>query len=241
MRAIIVKELNSYLNSLIAYIVIGIFLLMSSLVFWVFPDSNVLDFGYADMGTFFEFSPYIFLFLIPALTMRLFSEEYRTGTIELLFTKPISNLSLILGKFFSALLIIWIALVPTIIFYVSVVLLGSPSGNIDTASVIGSYLGLCLLGACFAAVGILSSSLTSNQVIAFVISATVSYMLFEGLSQISQLFRGSIQYYIDFFSLKFHYSSLSRGVVDSRNVIFMLSEIVLILLLCHNSIVKKRA
>lgn len=241
MLAIIKKEINTYLNSLIAYIVIGIFLMMSALVFWVFPDSNVLDFGYADMGSFFEFCPYIFLFLIPALTMRLFSEEFRTGTIELLFTKPISNLGLILGKYFSTLILIWIALIPTFIFYFSLVYLGSPVGNIDTASVIGSYIGLSLLGATFAAIGILSSSLTSNQVIAFVIAASASYMLYDGLSQISQIFRGDIQYYIDFLSLKFHYSSLSRGVIDSRNVIFLLSVIIVVLLLCYNAIQKKRS
>ncbi len=217
------KELNGYLNSLIAYIVIVLFLVLTGLVLWVFPDSNVLDYQYAEMGAFFNLTPFILLILVPAITMRSFSEEYKTGTIEFLKTKPISSLDIVLGKFLAAWTLSILAILPTLVYYFSISNLGSPQGNIDTGAVIGSYFGLILLAGAFTAIGIMISSLTDNQVIAFILGAFVCYFIYDGVHQLSQLFKGTFQYYTDFISLQFHYASLGRGVLDSRNLIYLTS------------------
>jgi ABC-2 type transport system permease protein len=239
MLSIFKKELNGYLNSLIAYIVIVLFLIFTGLILWVFPDSNILDYGYAEMGSFFNLTPFILIILVPAITMRSFSEEFKTGTIEFLLTKPISTLNLVLGKFFGAWLIIILAFLPTIIYYFSISNLGSPQGNIDTGAVIGSYFGLILLSAVFTSIGIAVSSFTENQVIAFIISTFVCYFIYDGIHQLSQLFKGKIQYFIDFISLQFHYSSLGRGVIDSRNLIYLISLDSLMLLVTVGRLKRK--
>ncbi len=223
MLVILRKEFSTFFNSLIAYIVIGVFLLLTGLVVWIYPDSNVLDYGYADMVSFFELSPFILMLISPAITMRMLSEEFRTGTIELLFTKPLTVSDIVTGKFLASLAVLVLALIPTLIYYVSIYLLGNPVGNIDSASVAGSYFGLALLSATYASMGIFASSLTSNQVVAFIISAALSYFFYDGLHQIAQIFRGGAQYYTDYFSLRFHYASLGRGVIDSRNIIYLIS------------------
>ena len=230
MLSIFKKELNGYLNSLIAYIVIVLFLVFTGLILWVFPNSSILEYGYAEMGSFFNLTPFILIILVPAITMRSFSEEFKTGTIEFLLTKPISTLNLVFGKFFGAWLIIILAILPTIIYYFSISNLGSPQGNIDTGAVIGSYFGLILLSAVFTSIGIAVSSFTENQVIAFIISTFVCYFIYDGIHQLSQLFKGEIQYFIDFISLQFHYSSLGRGLIDSRNLIYLISVASLMIL-----------
>ncbi|MFT4735701.1 MAG: ABC-2 type transport system permease protein [Algoriphagus sp.] len=217
------KELNGYLNSLIAYIVIVLFLVLTGLVLWVFPDSNVLDYQYAEMGSFFNLTPFILLILVPAITMRSFSEEYKTGTIEFLKTKPLSHLDIVLAKFFAAWFLITLAILPTVVYYFSISNLGSPQGNIDTGAVIGSYFGLILLAGAFTAIGVMISSLTDNQVIAFILGAFFCYFMYDGIHQLSLLFRGTFQYYTDFISFQFHYISLGRGVIDSRNLIYLCS------------------
>ena len=181
MLSIFKKEVSSYFNSLIAYIVIGVFLLLTGLMLWMYPNSNVLDYGYAEMTSFFDFCPYIFLLLIPAVTMRMFSEEFRTGTVELLFTKPVSLWNIILGKYLAALFILVLAILPTIVYFASIYLLGNPKGNIDSASVFGSYFGLILLAAAYAAIGIFTSTLSKNQVVAFILAAIISYFFYDGL------------------------------------------------------------
>jgi ABC-2 type transport system permease protein len=143
------KEFSSFLNSLIAYVVIGVFLIGMGLLVWVFPDTSILDYGYADMGTLFSLAPYVFIFLIPAITMRSFAEEKKAGTMELLLTKPLTNWDILLGKFFACFLLVLFSLLPTLIYYVSIHQLGNPPGNIDTPGVIGSYVGLILLGGVF--------------------------------------------------------------------------------------------
>lgn len=230
MLIILKKEFFAFLNSLIAYIVIGVFLLLTGLVVWIYPDSNVLDYGYADLTSFFELCPYILILISPAITMRMLSEEFRTGTIELLFTKPLSTADIVTGKFLAALSILVLALIPTLIYYFSIYQLGNPVGNVDSASVAGSYFGLVLLASAYSAIGIFTSSLTSNQVVAFIIAAALSYFFYDGIHQLAQLFRGSAQYYTDYFSLSFHYSSLGRGVIDSRNLIFLLSFVVVFIM-----------
>jgi ABC-2 type transport system permease protein len=223
MLSIFTKELNGYLNSLIAYIVIVLFLIFTGLILWVFPDSNILDYGYAEMGSFFNLTPFILVILVPAITMRSFSEEYKTGTIEFLMTKPVNTLNIALGKFFGAWLISVLAILPTLVYYFSISNLGSPQGNIDTGAVLGSYFGLILLAAVFTAIGIAISAFTDNQVIAFIISTFLSYFMYDGIHQLSQLFKGKVQYFIDFISIQFHYSSLGRGVIDSRNLVYLIS------------------
>ncbi|MCP9771009.1 gliding motility-associated ABC transporter permease subunit GldF [Lacihabitans sp. LS3-19] len=240
MFSIFKKEVSSYFNSLIAYIVIGVFLLLTGLMLWMYPNSNVLDYGYAEMTSFFDFCPYIFLLLIPAVTMRMFSEEFRTGTVELLFTKPISLWGIILGKYFATLFILVLAILPTLVYFVSIYLLGNPKGNIDSASVFGSYFGLILLAAAYAAIGIFTSTLSKNQVVAFILAAIISYFFYDGLGQLASIFRGSFQYYLNFLGLDFHYSSLGKGMLDSRNIVYLISFSGIFLVFTHLLLNKSR-
>lgn len=239
MLAIFRKELNSFLNSLVAYIVIGVFLVLVGLFTWFF-DSNVLDYGYADLNNFFQLTPFIFVFLIPAITMRSFSEEFKSGTIELLFTKPLTDWQIILGKFLATFLLIFVALLPTLLYYYSVYQLGSPKGNIDSAAVFGSYLGLLLLGGVFASIGLWASSMTDNQIIAFIIGAIFCYFLYDGINQFANIFNGTTQYIINYLGLSYHYNSLGRGLIDSRNVLFLASIIFLMLYLTKLRLAAKK-
>ncbi len=239
MLAIFRKELNSFLNSLVAYIVIGVFLVLVGLFTWFF-DSNVLDYGYADLNNFFQLTPFIFVFLIPAITMRSFSEEFKSGTIELLFTKPLTDWQIILGKFLATFLLIFVALLPTLLYYYSVYQLGSPKGNIDSAAVFGSYLGLLLLGGVFASIGLWASSMTDNQIVAFIVGAVLSYFLYDGINQFANIFNGTTQYIINYLGLNYHYNSLGRGLIDSRNVLFLISMIFLMLFLTKLRLTAKK-
>ncbi|MFC0183028.1 protein involved in gliding motility GldF [Pseudarcicella hirudinis] len=227
MYQIFKKEVNSFLSSLIGYIVMAVFLTATGLFVWVFSD-NILDNGFADMSSFFNISPYIFLFLIPAITMRAFSEEVKTGTIELLFTKPLSVWDIIIGKYLASCFLIFLALLPTLLYYFSVYSLGSPEGNIDSAATFSSYLGLFLLGCVFAAVGIFTSSLTDNQVVAFVLSFVMCLFLYYGIGEIAALFEG-LGYTFGQLGLDYQYNALGRGLIDSRNVIYFLSVISIML------------
>jgi ABC-2 type transport system permease protein len=225
------KEVSTFFNSLIVYIVIGVFLLLTGLMFWLYPDTNILDYGYAEMDAFFQIAPFILLFFVPAVTMRMLSEEIKSGTIELLFTKPLSVWDIVFGKFLSCVFIIALALLPTLIYYVSIYKLGNPVGNVDSAAVFGSYFGLILLSSVYAAVGIFMSSLTKNQVVAFLLAAVCSYILFVGIEQFSALFSGSVQFFLSYLGLSFHYNSIGKGIVDSRDVIYFVSVSVFFLLL----------
>ena len=223
MISIFRKEVGTFFNGIIGYVVVGVFLLLSGLIIWVYPNSNVLDYGYAELNVFFDFCPYVFLFLIPAVTMRMFAEEFRAGTIELLFTKPISIQNIILGKYFASLFIIILAIVPTIIYYFSIYYLGNPVGNIDSASVIGSYFGLIFLAAAYSSIGIFTSAITKNQVVSFILAAVLCYFFYDGIGQIASLFRGTLEYYITYIGLNFHYASLGKGLIDSRNMLYLFS------------------
>jgi ABC-2 type transport system permease protein len=240
MLSIFRKELRVFFNSLIAYVVIGVFLLLTGLMFWLYPGSNILDFGFADMTSFFTLCPYVFLFLVPAVSMKMFSEEFKSGTIELLFTKPLSSFQIVLGKFLATLVIVLIALIPTVIYYFSLRALGNPEGNIDTAAVIGSYFGLAFLAGSFVAIGIFASTLTNNQIIAFVFAAVISYFFYDGITQLSGLLPSSMAFIVSNIGLSFHFESLSRGVIDSRDIIYFLSFIIIFLLLATRVIDKKR-
>ncbi len=231
------KEFNSYLNSLIAYIVIGVFLTAMGLLTWVFPETSVLEYGYADMFTVFSLAPYIFIFLVPAVTMRSFAEEKRSGTMELLLTKPLTDWGIILGKYFACFLLIILALIPTLIYYLSLYRLGNPVGNIDTPGVIGSYIGLVLLGGVFCSIGLFASSITSNQIVAFIIGAFLCYFLFAGFESVALLNVWSERVlFIKQLGLLHHYDSLGKGLIDSRDVVYLLSVIALMLLLTRITI-----
>ena len=231
MLQVLAKEFNSFLNSLIAYIVIGVFLTGIGLLMWVFPETSVLEYGYADMDTLFSLGPYVFIFLIPAITMRSFAEEKKGGTMELLHTRPLTDWDIILGKYAACLLLVLLSLLPTLFYYYSVYSLGNPVGNVDTAAVTGSYAGLILLGGSFCAVGIFASSLTGNQIVAFIFSAFLCFLLFTGFD--SMALSGTPQWslFVKQLGILYHYESLSKGLIDSRDVIYFLSVIALMLLL----------
>ncbi len=231
MLAILKKEFNGFLNSLIAYIVITVFLVAIGMFMWVFPESNVLDYGFADMQTLFNMAPWLFLFLIPAITMRTFAEEKREGTIELLLTKPITDLQLILGKYLAALLLALFALLPTLLYYYSVYELGNPQGNVDSAAVVGSYIGLVFLAGVFAAIGVFASSVSDNQIISFVIAVFLCYIIYTGFDLIASLpVWGKYSYYVSQLGISYHYSAISKGLIDSRDVLYFLSVIAIMVL-----------
>ena len=226
------KEINSYLNSLIAYVVIVVFLTGVGLLMWLFPDTSVLDYGFAEMSTLFSLGPYVFMFLIPAITMRSFAEEKKAGTMELLLTQPVTDLQLIIGKFLAAWVIVLFALVPTLIYYFSVYQLGNPVGNLDSAGIFGSYIGLLLLGGVFTSIGIFASSLTENQVIAFILAVFLCFFLYTGFSSIAGLgMWGKAGYFVSQLGILYHYDAMSRGLIDSRNLVYFLTVIVLMILL----------
>jgi len=229
--AILNKEIRSFFYAPTGYLVVGIFLTLCSLFLFVFSGSyNILDNGFADLKPFFDLAPWIFIFLIPAITMKSFAEEIKQGTMELLLTKPISIWNLVLGKYFGALLISFIALLPSLFYMFTIYNLGNPPGNIDIGATLGSYLGLILLAASYTSIGIFSSALSSNQITAFIISVFLCFALFfafEGVSNF-KLF-GDSDYGIEYLGMSYHYKSMSRGVLDTRDLIYFLSLIILFL------------
>lgn len=215
-----------------AYISIGVFLLSCALLLWFFPDTSIFEYGYAEMNGFFSLVPFIFIFLVPALTMRSFAEERTQGTYVLLATRPLTDLQIVLAKYFAAVILVLLALLPTLVYYYSLYVLGQPEGNIDSGAVAGSYAGLMLLGAAFAAIGIFASSLSKSQVVAFVIAVFLCFFVFSGFEALGRLFElqqlGSLLLY---FGMSGHYESMSRGVVDTRDVVYFVSCIALFLAL----------
>jgi ABC-2 type transport system permease protein len=227
MLTLLKKEIRSFLSSLIGYITITVFLLVIGLFMWVLQmDSNVLEAGYATIDPLFSMAPWVFLFLIPAITMRSFADEKKAGTIELLLTRPLSDLQIILAKYFAGFILVLFSLLPTLIYYYSVHKLGSPSGNIDTGGMWGSYIGLLFLGGAFVSVGIFASAITDNQVVSFILSVFLCFFLFFGFDFISSfdLF-GSIDNIILALGINSHYVSMSRGVIDTRDLIYFMSLI----------------
>ncbi|MDN3549804.1 gliding motility-associated ABC transporter substrate-binding protein GldG [Mucilaginibacter aquaedulcis] len=221
MLSILKKEITSYLSSLVAYVTIGVFLLVLGLFLWVFPDSSILEYGYAGLESLFSTAPYLFMFLIPAITMRSLAEERKEGTFELLFTRPLTDWQIITGKYLASLLLVLFALLPTLVYYFSVSTLGTPQGNIDTGAVIGSYIGLFLLGAVFTAIGLFASSVTKNQIIAFTIAVFLCFFFYSGFDSLSQLL--SLQDLgLQNLGITEHYQSVSRGVLDTRDLAYFL-------------------
>ena len=236
------KEIISFLSSLIAYIVIIVFLMMVGLFMWVIPATSVLSYNYATLDQLFTIAPLVFLFLIPATTMRSFAEERQQGTIEFLYTKPISEVEIIVGKFLANLTLVLFALLPTLIYYYSVYQLGYPKGNLDSGGIIGSYIGLFFLAAVFVAIGIFASSVTSNQIVSFILAAFLCFFCFFAFGYLSNLpiFVGSIDYTIQKFGISYHYSALSKGVIDSRSIIYFISVIFFFIVLTMHSLKQRR-
>ena len=223
MIAILKKEFNSFFASPIAYLVIGVFLLINGLFLWVLKDDfNLLNAGFADLNAFFYLSPWLLLFLIPAITMKSFADEYNSGTIEILKTKPITNWQIVLGKFLAALVLVIIAILPTLTYVYSVYQLGNPVGNLDLGSTFGSYLGLLFLAATYTAVGLFTSTLSKNQIVAFIISVFITFCLYFGFDALHNLINPS-DFAIDEFGINQHYKSISRGVIDTRDLIYFIS------------------
>ena len=236
------KEISSFLNSLLGYIVIAVFLLVNGLFLWVFPmESNILDFGYANIDGLFLIAPFVFLFLIPAITMRFFAEEKKTGTIELLMTRPLTDLQVILAKYFAALLLVVISLIPTFLYFFSVYQLGFPVGNLDVGGILGSYFGLLFLGASFVAIGLFASSITDNQIISFILAVFLSGFAYLGFEFIYGLdLFGKVDLFIQTLGISAHYSSMSRGVIDTRDLIYFISLIAFFILLTKTSLESRK-
>jgi ABC-2 type transport system permease protein len=233
MFSLLKKEIQAFLGSLIGYIVIIVFLLIIGLVMWVFPSEfNVLDNEYASLGPLFNIAPWVFMFLIPSVTMRLFADENRTGTIELLLTKPLTDLQIIGAKYLAGFLLVLFSLLPTLVYYLTIYQLGAPTGNVDHGGMWGSYLGLLFLASGFVAIGLFSSSLSDNQVISFIIAVFISFFVYIGFDFISSLtLFGSFDLFIQKLGINEHYTSMSRGVIDSRDAIYFLSLIAFFLML----------
>ncbi|HRO39861.1 MAG TPA: gliding motility-associated ABC transporter permease subunit GldF [Flavobacteriales bacterium] len=222
MGALIRKEVQVFLGSLIGHLVIGVFLLITGLFLWVFPG-NILDLGYADLGPLFQVAPWVFLFLVPAVTMRSFSEERRTGTMELLLTKPVSELRLVLSKYLAAVLLVVLALLPTLLYWYSIGRLAVPAWSLDNGAIRGSYIGLFFLASTFTAVGLFASALTENQIVAFLVAVFLCFILYVGFDMLADFSSiGALEGTLKGMGIEQHYASMSRGVIDLRDVLYFL-------------------
>lgn len=242
MGAIFRKEINAFFSSLIGYIVIAVFLVVMGLFLFVFPETSLLDYGYATLGPFFTLAPNIFVFIIPAICMRAFAEERQTGAIELLVTRPLRDVEIVLGKFFACLLLVLIALTPTLLYYYTIYQLGAPVGNIDAGGTIGSYLGLCFLAMAFVAIGLFASSLTSNQIVSFLLALAISFWCYFGFDYLSSLsfFYLNGETFVQSLGMQDHFRSLGRGLIDSRDVVYFLSLTGFFLLLTVLSLERRK-
>lgn len=219
MLTIIKREINSFFSSTIGYLVIAVFLVINGLFLWVFSGNfNILDSGFADLSPYFELAPWVLLFLIPAVCMRAFSDEMKMGTLELLFTKPVSLRQIVLGKYFGAVILIIIAIIPTILYVFTISELGNPPGNWDVGSTLGSFIGLLFLVMAYTSIGIFSSTLSQNQIVAFIIAVFLCFALYYGFEGVSYS-----TFNISELGMKAHFDSVARGVLDTRDLIYFLS------------------
>ncbi|MBM3435341.1 MAG: gliding motility-associated ABC transporter permease subunit GldF [Bacteroidetes bacterium] len=242
MYTLYIKEVSSFLNSLMGYVVIVVFLVVNGLFLWVFPlESSIIDFGYANLDGLFLLAPFVFLFLVPAITMRFFAEEKKSGTLEMLMTKPLTDLQVILAKYFAGFTLVLVSLLPTLVYFYSVYQLGFPKGNLDTGGMWGSYIGLLFLGASFVSIGLFASSLTDNQIISFIFSAVLCGFIYIGFEFIYSLdLFGNLDLFIRTLGISAHYSYMSKGVIDTRDLLYFLSLITLFILLTKISIESRK-
>ncbi len=216
MLSIYFKELRSFFSSIVGYVVLLVFVTTCGMFLWVFTDSSILEYGYASLEQFFTIAPWLLLFLIPAITMRSFADEFKGGTIEWLSTKPLTSNQIVLGKFLASLTLVAIALLPTVIYIFSIHYLAMDDAALDAGGIAGSYIGLLFLAATFTAIGVFSSSLTDNQIVSFLISiffCALLYFGFEALSRVSA-FRGGADFYLGLIGLDYHYNSMNRGGIE---------------------------
>lgn len=227
MSSIYFKETNAFFSSLIGYLVISVFLISVGLFMWVFSDTSVLDYNYATMDQLFSIAPLVFLFLIPAVTMRSFAEEKSKGTIELLYTKPLTTYQIILGKFFANFSLVVFALLPTLIYYISIYKLGAPPGNLDSGAILGSYIGLFFLAAAFVSISMFASALTSNQITAFIAGAFLCFFFHWAFMYVARMpiFAANLDLFIQKIGINYHYTSISKGLADTRDIIYFLSVV----------------
>lgn len=239
MWSICKKELNQFFSNLTGYIAIIVFLLVNGLVLFVFKN-NILEYGYATLEHFFSFAPWVLLFLIAAITMRSFADEFKGGTYEVLRTRPLTTWQIVAGKFWGSFLVAVIALLPTLVYYFTINSLAATTG-IDPGAAAGSYLGLLLITALFTSIGICISSFTANSVVAFIVSLVAGVLLYFGFTAISQLsvFQNGADYYIEMMGIEYHYQSISRGVLDTRNLVYFLSLVFFFLLITRQNLQKK--
>ena len=242
MYSIFIKEINTFFSSLIAYVVVAVFLLLIGLFMWVFSDTSVLNYNFAVMDQLFSIAPLVFLFLIPAVTMRSFAEEKQKGTIEFLMTKPLTTTDILLGKYFANVVLVLFALLPTLLYYYSIYTLGSPTGNLDSGAIIGSYIGLIFLASAFVAIGMLASALTENQIVSFILAAFLCFLVHWAFSYIAAMpvFTAKYDLLIQQLGISYHYSSISKGVIDSRDIVYFVSVIAIFLLLTFTILESKK-
>ncbi|MBS1755432.1 MAG: gliding motility-associated ABC transporter permease subunit GldF [Ferruginibacter sp.] len=240
MWSICKKELNQFFSNLTGYIAIILFLMMNGIFLFVLPGSNIFDFGYASLDKFFDLSPWILMFLVPAISMRSLADEFKAGTFETLKTRPLTSWQIVLGKYFSIVVVLLLAILPTVIYIITIKIL-SAQGGVDSGGIAGSYIGLFLLAASFAAISLCCSGLTANAVVAFLISAFGCLLLYFGFNALSKLpfFANGPDYYVEMLGIDFHYRSMSRGVLDSRDLIYFISVIFLFLLITVKNLYKK--
>jgi len=229
MSAIFRKEVTGFFSSLTGYVVIIVFLLVNSLFMWVFPGEwNILDNGYAGLDTLFFLSPWIFLFLVPSVTMKMIAEEKRLGTLELIYSKPLTERDIIYGKYFASVVLVLLALIPGLVYYISVYLLGESPGNLDKGGTAGAFIGLFFLAAVYASAGLFASSITDNQVIAFIIAVLISFFLFMGFDSFAYLpGLRKIDEFVIRLGINEHYKSISRGVIDLRDIVYFIAVVVI--------------
>lgn len=227
MRSILLKEISTFFSTLTGYIAVGIFLIVTSWFMWISPgDYNIIDGGYANLDTLFFIAPWVFLLLVPAITMRSFAEEKKTGTIELLLTRPLTDYQLVAGKFLGSVVLILIALIPTLVSLFSVYQMANPSGNVDMGAMWGSFIGLFFLASSYAAVGIFASSLTDNQIVSFIIAAVLSLFMYIGFDSLGMFpLLKSVDSFIVNLGINEHYKSMSKGVIDTRDLVYFFSII----------------
>jgi len=232
MRALYFKEIRSFLSSIIGYVFILIYLITSGIMHWIAStDANLLEGTEADLIPFFNSSPIIFLILIPAITMRSIAEERRTGTMELLFTRPISDVKILLAKYFASVTLMLIAILPTFIYYYSMVTLSQDPSTFDHGATMTSYIGLILIGSSFVAIGIFTSALTSSQIVAFILALFFCWILMPDIGGLALLgsynLMGSFDSVVQYFGMSYHYSAIQKGVIDTKNIVYFLSVIIL--------------
>lgn len=225
MYSLYLKEIKSFLSSILGYVFIIVYLIVAGLFLWVFPNiNNIIFAGLSDIQGLFTISEMLFIFLVPAITMRSFAEERRSGTLELLFTKPLTDNQIIGSKFLACLTLLVITLIPTLVYVITVYCIGNPIGNIDMGSTWGSYVGLILLGSAFISIGLFASSLTNNQIVAFIVAALLCFIMFFAFDFIYSFDAlGNFGYFVKTLGVADHYSSISKGVIDSRDLIYFIS------------------